>query len=100
MTSEPYFIYNGKKESKLLVFFVYILVVYVNKNLNTPEKIKKKNILPNTTYTLNHKHLIYNVMCFRKQFLFSNSSSWLIMCFVIDWKFVTNYYITQRNWFY
>jgi len=54
MTSEHYFIYNGGKESKFHAFIVYILVVYVNKNLNTQEK----NIPSKTTYTLNRKHLI------------------------------------------
>jgi hypothetical protein len=90
------FILEGKG-SKFHAFFAYVLVVYVNKE---PEYTRKNSTLSKTTYTLNHKHPIYNVMCFRKQFLFSNRSAWLIMCFVIEWKFVINYRITQRGWFY
>jgi len=83
MTSEPYFIYNGKKESNLLVFFVYIFVFYVNKNLNTREKIKKKystqynlfpqseasnlqcNVFSKTIFILEKISLIDNVFCHR-----------------------------------
>ena len=43
------FIIEGKK-SKFYAFVVYILVVYVNINLNIKEK---KCILSKTTYTLN-----------------------------------------------
>ena len=83
MTSEPCFIYNANKEPKLLVFFVYILVVYVNKNLNTREKIKKKysieynlfrqseisnlecNVFSKIFFILEHICLIDNVFCLR-----------------------------------